>query len=100
MQGYICKLNGYSFSIALVGTKWHSDWKTNVVEKILRLTCGDAIERKSYEKRMTRTVESGNKMMINWFRGQQQQRQKDIRRRLIQAKVPSSQVEAAKKKKK
>ena len=46
---------------------------------------------------MTRIVESGDKMMINWFRGQ---RQKDIRRRLIQGKVPSSQVEAAKKKKK
>ena len=36
-------------------------------------------------------------MEINHFRGQ---RQKDIRRRLIQGKVPSSQVEAAKKKKK
>ena len=46
---------------------------------------------------MLRIVESGDKMMINWFRGQ---RQKDIRRRLIQGKVPSSQVEAAKKKKK
>ena len=40
---------------------------------------------------------SVGKIEINHFRGQ---RQKDIRRRLIQGKVPSSQVEAAKKKKK